>query len=479
MKTNIKSVLFAALTVISSSLFLLSCQDEISSQGSSLVSGVVSITVDSVEHFIPSRAIPYTGYDARSLTKLLGRINVEQYGSLNCAFMSQLYPSPVLGIPDSITVEKIDSLRFIFSMPRGAFTGDSLAPQYLKIYRLENQLTNAVDNNADPADYCNIADPSALIGQTSYTLSALGLNDSIFRERPDIRIPVKLSQQDARKVFNAYKESPQTFEWPANLAQKFPGIFVEQSFGSGCIANISNLDAYIYWTRQEPQRVLDEDTGVYNTIYPEVRDSVCLFTSVPEVISTNIIKYTPSQYIIDMIAENKAVNTTPGGFFTEITFPADKIVDKYNESVTPLTVVSNLSMRIPAEAVENEFGLKAAPYLLMVKSSEREDFFKNNRVPDGITSFYAAYNESEKAYSFNSLRQYILNIIDSGKPVEADDMMFSLVPVMIETESSENYYGQTTAVYVTRCANYTVKPTITRLHTEKAVICFTYSKQGI
>lgn len=466
----------ALTAAVAATPIFLSCQDDLSSQGASLVTGEVTISVDSLEHDIPSRSVAYQGYDARSTTKLLGRINVPEYGSLKCSYLSQLYPSPQLGIPDSITAADIDSMRMIVRVPRGSLTGDSLAPQQLKVYRLNRQIPADIANNADPADFCDMSDPDALMGTKSYTLSSIASSDSIFLKQPEIRIPIRLSDKTALDVFNQYKSDPSLFEWPETFAQKFPGVYVEQNFGNGCIANVFGMDFYLYWKHKVASSVKNEETGNYETAWVTKRDSICVFATSPEVTSTNIIDYKVSDYISSMVNNGKAVMTTPGGYYSEITFPADKIIQKYKEHATPLTVVSNLSLVIPAEVIKNDYGLETPPYMLMVKSSEREEFFQNNRLPDQVNSFYAPYDAATKSYSFNTLRQYILQLIEAGE-VTADDMEFSLVPVDIKTESVDSYYG--TNVYVTRCSNYMTKPTMTLLHTDKAIICFTYSKQEI
>ncbi|MDE6259049.1 MAG: DUF4270 domain-containing protein, partial [Muribaculaceae bacterium] len=90
-----------ALAALAASL-MISCQDDLSEQGSSLVTGEVTITVDSLATFVPAHTVEYDAYDARSTTRLLGRINVPEYGSLSCSYLSQLYPSPVLGISDTV-----------------------------------------------------------------------------------------------------------------------------------------------------------------------------------------------------------------------------------------------------------------------------------------------------------------------------------------------------------------------------------------
>ena len=52
------------------------------------------------------------------------------------------------------------------------------------------------------------------------------------------------------------------------------------------------------------------------------------------------------------------------------------------------------------------------------------------------------------------------------------------MPVSVQTENVENYDG-TVTTYVTRCQSYMERPTMTHLHTDRALIKFTYSNQII
>jgi len=469
MKFKYLAILFAAL----SSAFMMSCEEDMSPIGGSLVQGEVTIIVDSIPTYVPATTVKYDSYDARSTTKLIGRINVPEYGSLNCSFLAALFPSPELNIPDTVSLNQVDSMRMVFTVPRGSLTGDSLAPQQLKVYKLNRQLPSDISSNADPSQYYS---RDSLLGTKSYTLSALHLTDSAYKKVGNILIPVTLPKKMAQRFYTLYKETPEIFQWPSTFAKEFPGIYVEQNFGNGCIANISNLGVFLYYQSSKLTTKRDS-TGKVDSIYVTKRDSTCLFASAPEVVSSNVIDFKVSDKISALVEQGKSVITTPGGYYVDIRFPAREIIDKYKENATKLTVISNLSMRIPAEVIENDYGLGAAPNLLMVKKSEMAEFFQKNRIPDGVTSFYAPYDSENKCYSFNTLRSYILSLIESGKEITDDDIEFSLVPVNINTEIVENYGSS--SVYVTRCSNYITKPTMMVLDTDKAIVKFTYSKQEI
>lgn len=466
----------AAFALLLSSLGLFSsCQDDISNQGGSLVDGEVTIIVDSIPTNIEAKSIIRPAYDARSTTKLVGRVEVPEYGKLDCSFLASMYPSASLNIPDSITAEKIDSLRLVFFVPRKSLTGDSLAPQQLSVYRLNKQLPADITNSADPTQYYSETD---IIGSKSYTLSMLGAGDSTFKHSPNIRIPIKLPKESAIELYNAYKNDPELFQWPQNLAQKFPGIYVKQTFGNGCIANVSQVAMLLYYQTMRNAYFKNPETDSMEYRPQVFRDSTCLMISSPEVTSSNVIRFNMSQTLTSMVEAGKNVITTPGGYTIDMRFPAKEILERYYAANHGrLTVVSSLSIDIPADPIENDYGINPPPYLLMVKTSELADFFQNNKIPDSKTSFYAPYDSANKRYIFPTLRDYILDFIKDGKSPTQEDMEFSLVPVAITTESVDNY--GTTTTYVTKCSNYISGPSMTELHLDRAIVNFTYSKQVI
>ncbi|MDE5869593.1 MAG: DUF4270 domain-containing protein, partial [Muribaculaceae bacterium] len=316
------------------------------------------------------------------------------------------------------------------------------------------------------------------IGSQAYALTALNKSDSAFIKNPYISIKMALPREKAIECVRKYRTDASIFQWPATFAQHFPGIYVQPSFGNGCIGNIRNIRIFLYYHNNVTVKVKDEETEETVSKIVAVCDSTCVFTSAPEVTSSNVIDLKLSDNIGNLVAQGKSVITTPGGYAVDIDFPAQEIIDKYKGNNSMLTVISNLSMEIPAENIENDYGLGVAPYLLMVKKSECEDFFTNNKIPDQVTSFYAEYDKDTKRYAFKTLRSYILNLINSGKELTPEDVQFSLIPVEIATETVEQYGGGY-ITYVTRCANYIVKPTMTILDTDHTIINFTYSKQEI
>lgn len=462
---------------IFSALLMLSCQDDTSVIGGSLITGEVTITVDSIAENVPAATNYYKSFDGRNLTKLLGRINVPEYGSLSCSFVSQMLAATSMQVPDSITVNDLDSMRMLLYVPVGSLTGDSLAPQQLKVFRLNRQLPKDINSAFDPAGYY---DPSNPMGVKSYTISNIGTNDSVSRVTGYVKIPVDLPLSFAKELFTKYRQDDSMFEWPATFNEYFPGVYVEQNFGNGCIANISGAHIYTYWHTSKTVSKLQADS-TYKDVEVITRDSIGLLSSQPEVLSSNIISYEASEKIKNMVSDGKSVITTPGGYMVNIKFPVRRLLDAYHRHGDVLSMVSALRMEMPATEIANEHEISVAPHLLMVKKAELDSFFEGNKVPDNKTSFYAAYNNETKNYQFNSLRRYFLDILEAeknGESVDEEDYEFTLVPVNVSTETVTNYNG-TETVYVTKCQPYLTKPTMTQLFTDRTVIVFTYSTQII
>lgn len=466
------------------------CDDDVSQIGSSISSGEVNIKIDSLEYDLLARAVDNKSFDARSGTLLMGNIDIPQYGSLACSFVTRLLP--ISQFPDSMTVStqkfeefinRIDSCSLQLYIIRGNFTGDSLAPQKATVFRLEEQLRNDIKNDYN---LTGSYDPSSPLGSRSFTLSNAGAPDKSYLKATYHQLNIPLGKEFAVEIYRKYQSDPTVFQWPQNFAKFIPGLYVENSFGKGAVANYNNLtlNSYFYTvatrykTDSEGHQIKDEAGNLVTESYHR-KDSLVLCSTAPEVLSSNLISYRPSESLIARVKSGESIITTPGGYTVDITFPARDLIRKYKEEDFNLSVVSGLSMTIPADTVYNDFGIIGAPYLLLIKSSEVKDFFAKNKLPDSSTSsFWAEYSRTVGGYRFSGLRQYLLSLLNKEE-ITDEDVNFSLIPVMISTETSGgSYYSQGTT-YVTGCTPFTTRPTMTRLDTRKAQIVFTFSSQII
>lgn len=455
-----------------------SCEETTTTIGSVIASGEVEITVDSINFDLMAKPVAVETYDSKTGNLMVGKIQVEQYGRLNCSFVSRLMCTPTLGVPDSILrvlPERIDSCKLLLSASREGITGDSLAPQRLAVYLLDKQLPSSINNSFNPEGYYN---PSTPLASKSYTVSGIAESDSAFYNNPYVDLTVDLPLEFGVQIVEKYLSQPDIFQWPQTMAENYiPGIYVESTFGNGCIANIDVAYIGIYYhTLKETTEEIDDETvtrieHVGNVIYP--------FSITPEVLSSNNISYTPAENIVSQneMGDGRVVITTPGGYMAQFSFPAQELIDRYLSEYAHLSTVNELFLYIPAEEFDKASGIGVAPNLLLIKTSEYQDFFAKNKIPDNLTSFTGVYDAENSRYYFSSMRSYFLELL-AKDTITPEDIDFTLVPVEIETESVSSYYSDITT-YVTKCVPYTSRPTMTLLKSDEARVAFSFSTQMI
>lgn len=448
------------------------CNEDVSEIGNTLQGAESVIRIDSVTYDLHGVTVVNENYDARSGNLLLGNINVPEYGILKCSFVTRMLSATACPVPDTIPESQIDDCVFSIGVVKDNLTGDTLAPQKLAVYQLTKQLPSGIDNSFDPAGYYN---PKAALGTLNYTYSSVSntIRGGSNGGTPYYMLEVPVGKDYALNILREYRNNPDLFQWPQTFAQFFPGIYVENTFGNGAVGNIYVAGCSVKFHRIGTSEKKDEETGITTVEKYEIPDSALVYLTAPEVLSSNRIKYEPSEKIKDAVAQGKHIITTPGGYYTKFTFPAQAIISEYNKQASNINIISSLTMTVPAKPIENDFGISAAPYMLMIKTSEINDFFAKNKIPDNKTSFYSAYDSTNESYSFPSLRSYILDLINKGR-VDADDVDFTFLPVMMTIETEEDYYGSSKS-YVVGCVPYTVAPTMTEVDTEKAEIVFTFS----
>lgn len=448
------------------------CTDEVSQVGSVLGRGEVSISIETLTLSMDGSSKELKDFDSRTATNLLGKLQTEDYGRLECSYVTRLLPTPSIGFPATVTEEDVDSMKVILTVPRGSLAGDSLAPQQVQVYRLNTPLPSDIDNNYDPTGHY---DPEPM-GQRSYTLSALALPESNFAKDKSIQIRIPLKREFALEVMRKYRTEPETFQWPSTFAEWFPGLYVCHSFGNGCVANVTQTKTVMYYhTTSEKTSVVDGETVTETVVNV---DSVCNFVTSPAVLSANRVEYRPSERLQQMAAAGDALVTSPGGYVAEATLPYSELIEKYNSKTTSLSIISDLTLSVPCEKISSEVSLGVPPQMLMVRTSELASFLENQKTPDGVSSFWANYNTTTGEYDFSSLRGLIVDLLER-ETISDSDLKFTFMPVLISQENVSNSYGVVTGTKITSCTPYMAQPTMGRLLTDQCRFVFTFSQQTL
>ena len=85
------------------------------------------------------------------------------------------------------------------------------------------------------------------------------------------------------KTFDDYRSNPEIFQWPQSFAKYFPGIYVEPSFGRGCVASVAGVNVFTYYHHYELREVKEDSVKVTKQV--TVKDSVDLFALAPEALN--------------------------------------------------------------------------------------------------------------------------------------------------------------------------------------------------
>ena len=404
---------------------------------------------------------------SRTVSQLLGKLYSDEFGELESDIVTEFMPVNTIDTT-GVSVNDIDSIKLNMLIPMGSYTGDSITPMRVNVYKLNKNLPYPIYSDFDPKDYYSRND---LIGSTTYTMTMLGQRDSLkmasssgdsisFRGI-EIALPKSLGQE----FFQKYKTAPQVYASSDEFRKFFPGIYATTSYGDGRVINVSSTQINLFY-KKHGKTSEDKDT---------VMSRIGQYYGVsPQVITNNNIRLVPSKKIESMIAGGDVILQSPAGYDAKIKFPAKAIYDKVKtESVDGQTVLNSITLQIPAYEIANSKKISVPSNLLLVKASEKDKFFENFSVNDNTTSFYASYNKSTKSYTF-SVREYIKQFIDKNSRPEDGDEEFLIIPVDVTTERKSQYSNE---YVVTSITPQISAATMVRLDTKKAKIIVTLSKK--
>ena len=456
---------FIALCTAALAIFAIaSCNDDTSTIGSSLSGQNVEIVIDS-SFTVSGHTVRVARIKPKTTEQLIGRIDIPAFGSLGSDVVTQFLPSTALDTAN-FGPENVDSIYLSLQYLRGSFIGDSVAPMQLTVYALNKQLPADTITSGFKAD--GYYDTKPLATKIYNTSSA---NESEEAQKLNYGdISVKLPTELGKNLFKAFVDKPSDYANGQTFAQNvFPGMYLRTTFGGGRITRIAQSTMSMYLRKIYTPEGSEK---------PDTLDAVHTYYMVtPEVVSNNDLTYIMSATLSDMIADGHTMMIAPSGAEVELEFPIKDIIKAYSDHKQNLAVINGLAMTVPVDTIENGFGIAPPPYALLVLKKDRDAFFEQNKLTDNVTSFYAAYNETTRSYSFNALRSYLTDMLDREE-IKPEDYTFSLVPVQVNFEStaSSGYYGSSSQVE-SEILPYLVTPAMADIRLDKAKIKFTYSLQ--
>lgn len=452
--------------------------DDLLMPGSSLVEDQFSVVVTDT-FTLHARSILNPRVQSRTTTQLLGAIDAPTYGTLRADYVAQLFPSNDI---DTAGVE-LDSVKLQLVFDKGGFVGDSLAPIGFEVYPLADTLPYPIYSNFPEGTRFSsgnfyVSNPGADECHGVGMFTGVGVSISDAAGGSSYRFAyASLPKAFGQKILDAYKD-PATrglFNNPDEFAARiFPGVYVKTTFGSGRVTRITDTRLMLYYTKRQ---WLANSDGV---MVDSIRHLYAYYmSSAPEVVANTNISLDIADNITAMADEGRAVVLSPAGRDVELSFPIRNVISAYDKATaSALSLINTMTFTIPCDSIANGRGIKPPTYLLLVLSKDKDKFFAANKLPDDVTSFVATLNSNTMTYDFGNMRDYLMEMISKGDALTEADYRFTVTPVTMVMESSNQYYASTSST-LSGMSPMVAMPSMVELLPEKAKITLTFSQQQL
>ena len=404
---NLKTTVCSFLAV----LFLISCDEDTSSLGSSLIPEGDAVNVTAGSCFATSRTIIASDSLLIMTSQCdLGRFTEQGSGTrIEAGFLTQLscmesfsLADSIYGIGNHMFPAWFDSavagqkpyyanLKLYYT----SFFGDSSNIIKIDVFPLDKMIdwNTRYYPSIDPALFCNTqAKPMA-----SVTVSAWNMQDSdslrnLSNYYPSITIP--LPDSLAKAILEAYS-NPATRHYFDNsttfMENLVKGFYIRCSQGDGTMLYIdkSILEVnfkYISYEDDEPQ----------------MKSLMAEFPGNSEVMQLNSMKWAGLESQLD--DDGCTWIRTPFGLLTEVTLPVDSMRDDEY-------VLNSALLRLStAVTPSSRFKPSVPPYLLLIRKDMMQEFFNRNNLADDTESFIAAYSSKYGTYTFENIAALVEKI---------------------------------------------------------------------
>lgn len=431
---------------------LCGCDDTTEDLGLNLVadSNVVESTgtVFNVEfdNFIVDPDSIYTN----STMGYLGRYTDDIFGDLEAGFMTQLYCQNGLVfdfdqmVKDSVGVDEATGkpiydfadVTCYVNVNYDSFFGDSVNPCQVEVYRLARELTGEMTSSLDPEEEGFYDPEEDFLGRVTYTAANTYVDEDERTEERDliIRVPDELGQW----VLNTNLQHPEYFaNSTAFNRDVIKGLYIKPSSGNGTVLyakttslNINFLmyvdSAGVYpIKRKEPGHTDEDSTALYSVGFNSTRE-VYQVNTFANALNDAVVGDTENTYL-----------KSPAGIFTTVKLPIGEIA----AAVTDTIIQTKLTLQAYNQDTGNEITMAKPEEVLLVLKGEVYSFFRDNSLPDGLTSYTAELDDATNTYTFGNISALVVNAIAKARaanggivPPDAVEEVV-VVPVTINKET--------------------------------------------
>ncbi len=378
--------------------------------------------VSTTEFDVTTKSILSGSVYARSSTGFLGRFIDPVFGEYETSFLTELNCLDSLKFPSAYSKENKEGIMAGDSthlteliLFYSEFYGDSVSQNRMNVYTLDEKLKANYYTDIDPKEFYD-ENKAPLASKTftpidySYSDSILGLDNFT----PHIRI--ELPKEFGEKLLKANRENPEYFyNSEAFIENLLKGIYINTVGGDGAILYIDQVQLNVVYTchyKDSLHNNLKKEDGTDSLYYAQKT-----FPATREVIQAN--HFRNSDKLKEKVLETEYTYLkSPAGIFTEIKIPYEEIEEKLKGDTLNIVKLKLLNY---FEESDYEYQMKVPSDILLVRKTEMEKFFLENKVGDNITSYEVSHNPTTNTYTFNNLNRLIQAVISEKNEAKKEE----------------------------------------------------------
>ena len=456
-----QGLIISILIVLLTGLLLSSCDDQLTKVGTTIQPPGDIITVYSDTFQMKASTVRLDSIFAKTSDGLLGEMYDPVYGIIKADILCQFYCEEGFQFAFTPKDQKIDSIELFIYYPvnsTGSLIayGDTLTPMQATVYPVNKPLTKNFYTNDQPENYCDMNNP---LGSATYTLFDLTVSDSLRNDSeyiPSIRVklPVELGQ----KFYDESILNPSTFNSQEAFNEFFPGIYVTNTYGSGCLVKTAGE---LIGIRIAYNTMLDSQYGTLDSV---ALRSLWFFAS-KEVVQINRFI---NSHIDQLLVENPTHTyiKSPAGVCTKLIIPTTEIVKDIDFKERFINGFSLSLKYLPED--ERDYAYTPPDFLLLLPEDSVASFFEKGYIENNTTTYISfmpdevyygtnyTYNSADetaygyspytRTYSFGNISRLLKTHIDNSPD---KDLSLLVLPVIRKSSSytyNNRYYYATTGI---------------------------------
>ena len=452
---------YTVISCIFSWLILSSCDDVPTGVGTSILPEEDLITIYTDTFHMDAYTVRQDSIFSKTSDYLLGEMYDPVYGNIKADFLCQFYCEEGFEFYYTPHNGKIDSMDLIIFYPYDIYNnviinsvtayGDTMIPMQVSVFPVIKSLQRNFYSNDNPEDYCDMSKP---LGVATYTAFDMSIPDSVrylkdeYGYLPTPKIIVRLPIELGQKFYDESINNPSTFKSQNAFNEFFPGLYITNTFGSGCIirSTTPNISMRIYYSRDIKDSNGADSLGFW----------LQEFTVSKEVVQINRFKNDN----IDKLLEKNSTHShikSPAGVCTKLVIPATEIAKKLDVNERYINGF-NLELKyLPAD--DWDFAYAPPSHLLLLPEDSVKLFFESGSIENRTTSFLSyylspnspydiGYNPSTRTYSFGNISSLLKTHLENSP-----DKDLNLLAIPVRRDYTRYTSGSSTQFYTTGISN--------------------------